>query len=51
MFVSLLVMSTPCDPIDCNLPGSSVHQTLQAGILEEVAISFFREFKYSSVLN
>ena len=23
-----------CDPVDCSLPGSSVHGTLQAGILE-----------------
>ena len=27
------------DPIDCNLPGSSVHGILQARILEWVAIS------------
>ena len=27
-----------CDPMDCNLPGSSVHETLQARILEWVAI-------------
>ena len=30
------------DPLDCNLPGSSVHGTLQARILEWVAISFSR---------
>ena len=28
-----------CDPVDCNLPGSSVHGILQARILEWVAIS------------
>ena len=28
-----------CDPMDCNLPGSSVHGILQARILEWVAIS------------
>ena len=28
------------DPMDCNLPGSSVHGILQARILEWVAISF-----------
>ena len=28
---------TLCDPIDCNLPGSSVHEILQAKILEWVA--------------
>ena len=30
------------DPMDCNLPGSSLHGILQAGILEWVAISFSR---------
>ena len=30
------------DPIDCSLPGSSVHGILQARILEWVAIPFFR---------
>ena len=33
---------TLCDPMDCSLPGSSVHGTFQAGILEWVAISFSR---------
>ena len=33
---------TLCDPIDCSLPGSSVHGILQARILEWVAISFSR---------
>ena len=28
-----------CDPMDCHLPGSSVHGTLQARILEWVSIS------------
>ena len=28
---------TLCDPMDCNLPGSSVHGILQARILESVA--------------
>ena len=31
---------TLCDPMDCSLPGSSVHRILQARILEWVAISF-----------
>ena len=31
---------TLCDPMDCSLPGSSVHGILQARILEWVAISF-----------
>ena len=31
--------STLCDPMDCSLPGSSVHGILQARILEWVAFS------------
>ena len=31
---------TLCDPVDCNLPVSSVHGILQARILEWVAMSF-----------
>ena len=31
-----------CDPMDCTLPGSSVHGILQARILEWVAIPFFK---------
>ena len=34
--------STLCDPMDCSLPGSSVHEILQARILEWVAIPFSR---------
>ena len=33
---------TLCDPMDCNLPGSTVHGILQARILVWVAISFSR---------
>ena len=33
---------TLCNPMDCSLPGSSVHGILQARILEWVAISFSR---------
>ena len=33
---------TLCDPVDCSLPGSSVHGILHARILEWVAISFSR---------
>ena len=33
---------TVCDPMDCSLPGSSVHGILQARILEWVTISFSR---------
>ena len=31
-----------CDPMDCTLPGSSVHGIFQAIVLEWIAISFFR---------
>ena len=34
---------TLCDPLDCSLPGSSVHGISQEGILEWIAISFSRE--------
>ena len=33
---------TLCDPMDCRLPGSTVHGILQAEILEQVAIPFSR---------
>ena len=33
---------TSWNPVDCNLPGSSVHGILQARILEWVAIPFSR---------
>ena len=33
---------TLCDPMDCSLPGSSLHRILQARVLEWVAISFSR---------
>ena len=33
---------TLCDPMDCNLPGSSVHGILQARVLECIAIPFSR---------
>ena len=31
---------TPSDPLDCSLPGSSVHGICQARVLEWVAIAF-----------
>ena len=34
---------TLCDPMDCSLPGSSVHGILQATVLRWVTISFSRE--------
>ena len=46
-FISIIVKSEVaqsypplCDPVDCSLPGSSVHGIFQARILEWVAISF-----------
>ena len=40
MLLCLVIQSCPtlCDPMDCSLPGSSVHGILQAKILEWVAI-------------
>ena len=32
--------STPSDPMDCSLPGSSVHGIFQARVLESGAITF-----------
>ena len=32
---------TLCDPVDCSLPGSSVHGILQARVLEWGAIAFY----------
>ena len=37
---SLQSCPTLCDPMDCSLPGFSVHGILQARTLEWVAISF-----------
>ena len=30
---------TPCDPMDCSPPGSSVHGVLQEGVMEWVAVT------------
>ena len=40
----LVAQSCPtlCNPMDCSLPGSSVHEILETRILEWVAISFSR---------
>ena len=35
---SLQLCLTLCDPMDCSLPGSSVHRILQARRLERVAM-------------
>ena len=39
---SLQWCRTLCDPVDCSLPGFSVHRILQARILEWVAMPFSR---------
>ena len=43
-WVSEVSQSCPtlCDPMDCSLPGSSLHGILQARVLEWVAIAFSR---------
>ena len=38
----LQLCPTLCDPMDCSLPGSSVHGILQARVLEWVAMPFSR---------
>ena len=38
---------TLCDPMDCSLPGCSVHGIVQASILEWVAMSSSRESSQS----
>ena len=38
-----------CDPMDCSLPGSSVHGIFQARVLEWVAISFSRGSSWPDV--
>ena len=40
--VKLLVMLTLSDPVDCSLPGSSIHGIFQARVLECGAIAFSR---------
>ena len=37
---------TLCDPMDCSLPGFSIHGILQARTLEWVAISFSKAWKW-----
>ena len=37
---SLQSFPTLCDPMDCSLPGSSIHGIFQARVLEWVAIAF-----------
>ena len=42
----LQLCPTPCNPVDCSLPGSSVQGTLQARILEWIARSLLRTNHY-----
>ena len=37
---------TLCDPMDCNLPGSSIHRILQVRILTRVTIPFSSRFSW-----
>ena len=43
----LVAHSCPCNPMDCNSPGSSIHGILQARILEWIAISLSRGSSWS----
>ena len=43
---SLQSCPTLCDPMDCSLPGFSIHEILQARTLEWVAISFSNAWKW-----
>ena len=43
---SLKSCPTLSDPMDCSLPGSSVHGVFQARVLEWGAIAFFKEVIY-----
>ena len=47
----LVAQSCPslCTPINCNLPGSSVHGILQEKILEWIAIPSYRGFSRSRI--
>ena len=42
---------TLCNPMDCSLPGSSIHGIFQASILEWVDISFIQEIFPTQGLN
>ena len=41
---------TPSDPMDCSLPGFSVHGIFQARILEWGAIAFSTEIKQETIM-
>ena len=42
---------TLSDPMDCSAPGSSVHEILQAGVLEWGAIAFSMRFTYLLIIS
>ena len=42
---------TPSGPVDCSLPGSSVHGIFQARVLEWVAIAFSKKSMDISLKN
>ena len=46
---SLQLCPTPSDPMDCSLPGSSVHAIFQARVLKWGAIAFSAPVGYHSV--
>ena len=46
---SLQSCPTFCDPMDCSLPGSSIHGILQVRILEWVAVPFSRDLPDSGM--
>jgi len=42
---------TPSDPMDCSLPGLSVHGIFQARVLEWVAIAFSGIYVYLRLIH
>ena len=46
---SLELCLTFCQPVDYSPPGSSVHESLQASILEWVALLFSRDLPNSEI--
>ena len=45
----LQLCPTLCNLMDCSLPGSSVHEIIQARILERVVISFSKDLPNSEI--
>ena len=45
---SLQLCPTLCDPMDCSLPGSSIHGICQARVLEWGAIAFSASLVYTA---